>query len=441
MLAASFGMTFFLKTPRKENDSRIIYLRITVDGITKETSTKHRWDAERWDQKKERAIGNKEDARTTNFFLEAIEMKVQQYRNELMYGGQAISSEKLMDHVLGRGACRATILQEFQLHNDQLLALVERGEYAIGTHVRFEIAKKHVKEYVRYKYKLDDMEFRDLNFEFVKDYEFYLKTVKKISHNTALKYITNFKKIVLLAIDKEIISTDPFRRFKAKKIKVIKKPLTSQELSLLENHSFSTERLNAVRDIFVFQCYTGLAYIDAFNLKKSDIMPGIDGEMWIISERQKTGGSINIPLLPKAIGIIERYREHPICLQRNSVLPVTSNQKMNEYLKEIGTLCGIATSLNTHRARRTFGSTVTLNNDVPIHIVKELLGHQSVKQTEEYAITEQRSVGREMKQLHQRMSIKETPFGQPASDALTKMQQEIQELKEMLAQTQKALQS
>ena len=143
----------------------------------------------------------------------------------------------------------------------------------------------------------------------------------------------------------------------------------------------------------------------------------------------------------------ESYRNHravqgaPDLPAAEFGLAVASNQKMNEYLKEVGTLCGIATSLNTHRARRTFGSAVTLNNGVPIHIVKELLGHQSVKQTEEYAITEQRSVGREMKQLHQRMSIKETPSEQPASDALTKMQQEIQELKEMLAQTQKALQS
>jgi len=182
MLAASFGMTFFLKTPRKETDSRMIYLRITVDGIPKETSTKHRWDASRWDQKKERATGNKEDARTTNFFLEMLQIKIQQYRNELMYSGQAITSQKLMDYVWGRSASRATIMEEFQLHNDQLLALVERGEYAIGTHVRFEIAKKHLKEYLRYKYNVDDMEFRELNFTFVKDYEFYLKTVKKISH-------------------------------------------------------------------------------------------------------------------------------------------------------------------------------------------------------------------------------------------------------------------
>jgi len=433
MLATSFGLTFFLKTPRKETNFRIIYLRITVDGVPKETSTRHRWDVTRWDQSKERALGNKEDARTINFFLETLEMKIQQYRTDLMYSGKPVTTEKLMDHVLGKTALKNQIVQEFQKHNDELLALVQKGEYAIGTHVRFEIAKKHLKEYLRYKYNVEDMDFRELNFEFVKDYEFYLKTVKNISHNTAMKYITNFKKIVLLAIDKEIIATDPFNRFKAKKIKVHKKPLSSYELAQLENHTFSTPRLATVRDIFVFQCYTGLAYIDAFNLKKSDIKFGIDGEMWIITERQKTGSNINVPLLPKAKAVMERYHDHPLCLERNSVLPVTSNQKMNAYLKEIADLCGIESILNTHKARRTFGSTVTLNNDVPIHVVKELLGHQSVKQTEEYAITEQQSVGREMKQLQLRLNSKETTPEPPSPDIISKMQREIQELKELLA--------
>jgi len=433
MLTASFGLTFFMKTPRKETNVRVIYLRITVDGVPKETSTRQQWDVTRWSQRTERATGNKEDARSVNFFLDTLQTKIQQYKGELLLNGQNITSQKLIDHALGKTVSKAKIVEEFQRHNDELLALVKKGEYAIGTHVRFEIAKKHLKEYLRYKYNLDDMDFRELNFEFVKDYEFYLKTVKNISHNTAVKYITNFKKIVLLAIDKEIITTDPFKRFKAKKIKIHKKPLSSYELAQLENHTFSTPRLATVRDIFVFQCYTGLAYIDAFNLKKSDIKSGIDGELWIITERQKTGSNINVPLLPKAKAVMERYKDHPLCLQRNSVLPVTSNQKMNAYLKEIADLCGIESTLNTHKARRTFGSTVTLNNDVPIHVVKELLGHQSVKQTEEYAITEQQSVGREMKQLQLRLNDKETTAEPPSLDIISKMQQEIQELKELLA--------
>lgn len=436
MLAASFGMTFFLKTPRKETNERMIYLRITVDGIPKETSTRRRWDATRWDQGKERATGNREDARTTNFFLETLQTKVHQYINSLMNHGKPITSQKLMDFVLGKATENAMIVEEFQLHNDELLALVERGEYAIGTHTRFEISKKHLKEFVRFKYDVQDMDFRELNFEFIKDYEFYLKTVKRISNNTAVKYITNFKKIVLRAIDKEIITHDPFKRFKAKKVKVPKQPLSSHELELLENHNFSTPRLAAVRDIFVFQCYTGLAYIDAFNLKNTDVKIGIDGEMWIITERQKTGSNINIPLLPKAKAIMEYYKDHPVCVERNSVLPVTSNQKMNAYLKEIADLCGIQSTLNTHKARRTFGSTVTLNNDVPIHVVKEMLGHQSVKQTEEYAITEQKSIGREMKQLQERLNNKKPEENNES--VIAKMQQEINELKTLLTVNQRA---
>ncbi len=108
-----------------------------------------------------------------------------------------------------------------------------------------------------------------------------------------------------------------------------------------------------------------------------------------MSERQKTGSVTNVPLLPKALEIIEKYKEHPLCLSRNTVLPVASNQKMNAYLKEIADLCGFTCELNTHKARRTFGSTVTLNNDVPISVVKEMLGHQSIRQTESYAITTQ----------------------------------------------------
>ena len=435
MLENSFGITFFLKSSTKGTKERYVYLRITVDGVPKETSTKRKWEVDRWSQRTERATGSREDAKVLNFFLDALHMKIHQFKSELLLAGHPITTQKIMDFVMGKNVSKAKVAQEFQKHNDELLALVEKGEYAIGTHVRFEIAKKHVKDYLRYKYNVEDMDFHELNFEFIKDYEFYLKTVKNISHNTAVKYITNFKKIVLLAIDKEIITADPFKRFKAKKVKVPKKPLSAYELAQLENHTFSTPRLATVRDIFVFQCYTGLACIDAFNLKKSDIKFGIDGEMWIITERQKTGSNINIPLLPKAKAIMERYKDHKLCLERNSVLPVTSNQKMNAYLKEIADLCGIESTLNTHKARRTFGSTVTLNNDVPIHVVKELLGHQSVKQTEEYAITEQQSVGREMKQLQLRLNQKsELPDAPMAADVL-KMQEEIIWLKKQLGMT------
>jgi integrase len=438
MLSSNIGLTFFLKTPKKKNNIRFIYLRVSVDGVPKETSTKRKWDVSRWDQKTERATGNKEDARMLNQYLDSLHAKINQYKNGLIYNERSVTAQMLMDYLLGKTVSKAKVLEEFQLHNDELAALVKKGEYADGTHERYVTARKHVQEFIQFKYQADDIEFRNLNFEFVKDYEFYLKTVRNCSNNTTLKYIANFKKIVLRAIDRDIIPSDPFKSFKGKKTKTNKKPLTSDELYKLEHHDFSTSRLGVVRDVFIFQCYTGLAYIDAFNLKPCDIKNGIDGEPWIMIDRQKTGSATNVPLLPQALEIISRYKSHPLCLERGSVLPVKSNQKMNAYLKEIGDICGISSELNTHKARRTFGSTVTLANNVPIHIVKELLGHQLVKQTEEYAITEQKSIAKEMTDLRGKLVSKAELTSEISMETITRMEAELNAMKKKLADTRRS---
>lgn len=431
MLENSFGLTFFLKTPKKKDNVRMVYLRVTVDGIPKETSTKRRWDMTRWDQKIERATGNKEDARTLNFFLDSVVQKINNFKTELMNREHTLTSQKIIDQVNGKIASKTKVLEEFQNHNDKVQELVPK-EYAMGTYDRYVTARSHVKEFMKSVYGRDDMEFRELNYQFICDYEHYLKTVRACSNNTALKYISNFKKIILIAIEKEIILKDPFSSFRSKKTKIPKKPLSAGELHTLQKHAFHTERLATVRDIFIFQCYTGLAYIDAFHLKKSDIKIGSDGERWIMSARQKTKSETNIPLLPDAIAIMEKYEAHPICIERNSVLPVSSNQKMNEYLKEIATLCGFEFTLNTHKARRTFASTVTLNNNVPINVVKEMLGHQSVRQTEEYAMTEKQTVAREMLVLKERLELKSNQEKESTAACIERLQREIEELKASL---------
>ncbi|WP_339921336.1 site-specific integrase [uncultured Flavobacterium sp.] len=429
MLESSFGLVFFLKIPRNESKIRTIYLRITVDGIPKETSTKRKWDISRWDQKLERAIGTKEDAKSINFFLESLTLKINEYKTENMYSGKLITSQKVMDYILGKNAARAKVLEEFQKHNDEMTALLGKG-YAKGTLDRFTITINHLRAFIRLKFNTEDLEFSDLNLEFIKDFQFYLRSVRNCSNNTTLKYIANFKKIVLRAIDNEVILKDPFKNFKSKKSKIIKKPLSTQELYELERHYFSTDRLNVVRDVFVFQCHTGLAYIDVYQLKKTDIKVGVDKLSWIMSERQKTGSSTNVPLLPQALEIIKKYKEHPLCLQRGTVLPVASNQKMNEYLKEIAILCAFPFTLNTHMARRTFGSTVTLQNNVPINVVKEMLGHSSVKQTEAYAITEQVTVGREMALLNKRLNKANPIMCESDLAILSRLEKEIKDIKQ-----------
>ncbi len=430
MLENSFGLIFFLKAPRhNESNIRSVYFRITVDGIPKEASTRRQWDTERWNKKTERATGTKEDAKSLNFFLDSLTAKIHEIKSEIMYTGKPITSQKIMDHVMGRITPRARVLEEFQKHNDEMKALIGNG-YTEATLERFNITKNHVTAFIKFKYNTNDFEFADLNFEFIKDFEFYLRTVRKCANNTTLKYISNFKKIVIRAIDKEIIIKDPFKNFKGKKTKIVKKPISAKELAELERREFSTDRLNTVRDIFVFQCYTGLAYIDAFQLRKADIKDGVDGNQWILSERQKTNSTASIPLLPKAIEILEKYKDHPVCIKRGTVLPVSSNQKMNEYLKEIAALCGFPFTLNTHMARRTFGSTVTLNNNVPINVVKEMLGHSSVKQTESYAITEQATIGREMTLLNKRLHPEKTEMSQEDLTALIRLENELELIKE-----------
>jgi integrase len=430
MLENSFGLIFFLKAPRhNESNIRSVYFRITVDGIPKEASTRRQWNTERWNKKTERATGTKEDAKSLNFFLDSLTTKIHEIKSEIMYTGKPITSKKIMDHVMGRITPRARVLEEFQKHNDEMKALIGNG-YTAATLERFNITKNHLTAFIKFTYNTVDFEFADLNFEFIKDFEFYLRTVRKCANNTTLKYISNFKKIVIRAIDKEIIIKDPFKNFKGKKTKIVKKPISAKELAELERREFSTDRLNTVRDIFIFQCYTGLAYIDAFQLQKADIKDGVDGNQWILSERQKTNSTARIPLLPKAIEILEKYKDHPLCLKRGTVLPVSSNQKMNEYLKEIASLCGFPFTLNTHMARRTFGSTVTLNNNVPINVVKEMLGHSSVKQTESYAITEQATIGREMTLLNRKLNPEKIEMGMEDLTTLSRLEKEIEIIKE-----------
>lgn len=159
------------------------------------------------------------------------------------------------------------------------------------------------------------------------------------------------------------------------------------------------ERIAQVRDIFLFSCYTGLAYIDTKNLTHSNIRIGIDGNKWIFTSRQKTKSISNIPLLSQAENIIEKYKTDPHCINSGSLLPVLSNQKMNAYLKEIADLCSIKKELTFHIARHTFATTVTLANGVPIERVSKMLGHKSIKTTQHYAKIMDRKVGEDMKDL------------------------------------------
>lgn len=198
--------------------------------------------------------------------------------------------------------------------------------------------------------------------------------VRKCSHNTTIKYLSNLKKIVLSCVKRGWLPKDPFSEYRMVKKEVLRKSLSEEELMKVSKRIFSMDRLNQMRDIFVFCCYTDLAYADVKNLGTKNLYEGIDGELWISVHRQKTGSLSRLPLLPQALAILKHYENHPVREVSGKLLPVLSNQKMNAYLKEIGDLCEINKTLTSHIARHTFGTTVTLGNGIPIETDSKILG-------------------------------------------------------------------
>jgi site-specific recombinase XerD len=246
-----------------------------------------------------------------------------------------------------------------------------------------------------------------LNYKFIADLEHYLLVTKNCGINTVAKYIKNVKHIVNIAVKNEWLDKDPFAAFK-----VTLKPgnrdfLSPDELKAIEEKEISIVRLDQVRDIFVFCCYTGLAYIDVAELTSDNLRKGIDGELWISKNRHKTETPSNIPLLPRAIQILEKYKDHPAVVNKGHLLPVLSNQKLNSYLKEIADACSITKNLTFHVARHTFATTVTLTNGVPIESVSSMLGHTSIKTTQIYAKVIQKKVSQDMKLLKEKLTVQE----------------------------------
>ena len=207
------------------------------------------------------------------------------------------------------------------------------------------------------------------------------------------------------------IDRNPFSNYKAKVREVERVYLSEEEIQNIINKDFKTDRLSLVRDIFLFSCFTGLAYIDVKNLTKSHISLGIDGEKWIFTHRQKTETASKIPMLPITQMIIDKYEDHPECCNQNKLLPILSNQKMNAYLKEIAGVCEIEKELTFHIARHTFATTVTLTNGVPIESVSKMLGHKNLRTTQQYAKVLDKRVSEDMMILRDKFKINTIELG------------------------------
>lgn len=381
----TFNLLFFIKKNKiRTNGTAPIYLRITIDGKAADIAAKRYIDPQKWDVKAHKAVGNSQEAKTLNVYLKTLEQQVYDSHYQMLKEEDFVTSEGLKSKLLGTDVSTRMLIPIFQDHNDKVEALVGQ-DFAPGTLERYKTSLKHTQEFLIWKYKTSDIDITKIDHAFIMDYDFWLRSVRKCANNTAVKYIKNFKKIIRLCIANGWLSKDPFLGYKAK-LKVVERPyLTKEEIQTIYEKEFASDRLIQVRDIFLFSCYTGLAYVDVKKLTKSNVNIGIDGDQWIFTHRQKTDTSTRVPLLPLAQELILKYEDHPECVNSNVLFPVLSNQKMNSYLKEIVNVCGINKELTFHIARHTFATTVTLSNGVPIESVSKMLGHTNIKTTQHYA--------------------------------------------------------
>ena len=404
-MKTNFSLLFYMKKPKNYvNGTAPIYLRITVQGKRLETTAGCSCESSRWNSQTGRCNGNKEEVKSFNAYLDNLQTKVYQAHRKLTETDQVISAESIRNEFLGKKEKSRTLVDIFKDHNLKMEALLG-AEYKKGTLDRYRTSLKHTVDFLQWKYGIQDIEISKIDHAFITEYDFYLRSVRKCANNSAVKYLKNFGKIVRICLSSGWISIDPFLNYKNKVKKVDRIYLTTAEIQIMADKQLATERLTQVRDIFLFCCFTGLAYVDVKNLRKIDIVTGVDGEQWITIKRQKTDTPSRIPLLPAASALLGLYEKNPACINTGKLLPVLSNQKMNSYLKEIADFCGIQKLLTFHIARHTFATTVTLLNGVPIESVSKMLGHTNIQTTQHYAKILDIKVGADMALIKEKYAV------------------------------------
>jgi site-specific recombinase XerD len=374
-------------------------LRININGDRVALQVHRFIKPEDWDPARYVMKGRTEQARVFNNYLEAVRLKAHKKFNELLSYTDDVTPQMLRDAILGVNTAKTRqIIDIWEGHVSNLKKLIGK-ENSYATYQKYNTAKNHFQSFLQKKYQLNDVSIKAVDYQMIQQYSIYLKTEKGCSFNTATKFLQNLKTITSISIRSGWLVKDPFNGISLTLKEVDRPYLTLEELERLIEFNSVFDRLNRVRDFFVFSCYTGLAYIDVKKLKRAEIEGNDEMGFWIRTRRQKTGGRANIPLLDIPMSIIRNYCQLELLDAEDPILPILSNQKMNAYLKELADLCNIQKQLSYHVARHTFATTVTMMNGVPIETVSKMLGHKNIHSTQHYARIVDKKVGDDMKLL------------------------------------------
>lgn len=400
MISNTFILSFILKKAKAlKNGEYPIYLRLTISGERTECSLYRSISPKLWDKTKERVKGNSSLAIEINNFIENVRNKIYQCHLSIEKSGEIVTALKVKNlYLYGEVEERKKVVDFFHEYLEKIEKLKDI-ELTGTTIQRYRTAIDLFKESLKQNNQLDIYlsEFTDA---IIPEYIYYLKAERKCQHNTVVKYVRSIAKMIREAIKKDYIKEKEENlniSIRAEETTPIY--LTKDELNRIIEKEFYVDRLNIVRDIFIFCCFTGLSFIDAKNLTNNHLEMDNKGNCWIKTNRQKTGIATNIVLLDIPHKIIEKYLNSEYCKTNNVLLPIYSNQKHNAYLKEIADLCSINKKLTTHVARHTFATTVTLANKVSMESVSKMLGHSDIRMTKHYAKILDETVEKEMDEL------------------------------------------
>ena len=385
MERTTFGLLFYIRRDKTNKKGEApVFMRLTINGERADASIKRFIEPHAWNSAKGKANEKSRGGKDLNLYLDAISANILRIQRDLELDKKEVSAQIILNRYLGKEQSdRHTLMEVFRAHNEKCRAL-SGISLAPATVIRYETTLRLTEEFLQKSYQKEDCYLDEVTNQFIEDFEFFLKTVRRCCHNTTSKYLMNFKKIVRIALAKGWMKKDPFAHIRFHLDPVEREFLEKQELKAMLNKAISIPRLAQVRDIFCFCCLTGLAFTDVQQLKAEHLVADIHGKIWIRKARQKTKNMCNIPLLDEAQKIIDRYRDHPYCQTHGVLLPVCSNQKMNSYLKELADICGIRKNLSTHCARHTYG-TMLITAGVDLYTASKMMGHADVRPTQIYA--------------------------------------------------------
>ena len=396
----TFKVLFFVKRAAvKKSGKAPIIARITIDQDKIQFHTKLEVAPDQWDVPRGKATGRSPEAQQINSLLDDIRMAVQKQYHSLLATDGYVTAERVRDAYLGKTEKTRTILEFFAQHNEQYLQKVKMDP-TNKTYWRYELTRRRLEEFIKYKYSVSDIPLKDINVLFVENFLLFNENVHGCNHNTAMKFVQRLRTVVNFAKNTGMLFADPFGNFKVKFERTDRGYLTMEEIMAIYHHTFPSRRLEQVRDLFIFSCFTALSYIDVCELQPDDISTGFDGNLWIIRKRHKTKVTASIRLLDIPIAILKKYKGK---LPDGKLLPVISNQRVNDYLKEIAAICGINKKLTFHMARHSCATSVLLANDVPIETVSKILGHTNIRTTQIYARITDRKVSKDMELLAQKL--------------------------------------